>query len=57
MSFTKRAARILAYAIVCGILSGLVALFIAEWAAGCGETYTDSQGVVHKYECIFLPNK
>lgn len=57
MSFAKRAARILAYAIVCGILSGLVALFIAEWAAGCGETYTDSQGVVHKYECIFLPNK
>ena len=29
------------------------AYMLAEWAAGCGETYTDSQGKVHINECLW----
>jgi hypothetical protein len=36
---------------------GLVALVLVEWAAGCGETYTDANGVTHQNECVFLPNR
>ena len=25
-----------------------------EWAVGCGETYTDSNGVEHLNECTFI---
>jgi hypothetical protein len=46
------------------ILQGLVgAAMIAfflfmflEWAAGCGESYTDSKGKVHINECIWISN-
>jgi hypothetical protein len=30
------------------------ALFLVEYMAGCGETYTDSKGIVHNNECIFI---
>ena len=30
-------------------------LIVAEWAAGCGETYVDAYGKRHAYECMFLP--
>lgn len=30
------------------------ALALVEWMAGCGETYTDSKGVQHDNECIFI---
>ena len=40
------------------ILSGLVGLIILlliiEWAVGCGETYTDSKGVVHANTCFLI---
>ena len=44
------------------ILQGLVgaaliaffAYMFLEWAAGCGETYTDAQGKVHVYECLWV---
>jgi hypothetical protein len=39
------------------LLTALGALFLVEWAAGCGETYTDANGIEHQYECVFLPNK
>lgn len=30
-------------------------VFVAiEWLSGCGETYVDSQGVRHEYECQFI---
>ena len=29
-------------------------LMVAEWAAGCGETYVDSKGKTHQNECIFI---
>ena len=41
-----------------GCLIGIVgALLIIEWAVGCGETYTDSKGVTHANDCVFLPIK
>ena len=30
------------------------ALFIAEWAAGCGEAYVDYFGKEHINECLFI---
>jgi hypothetical protein len=36
------------------VLLGFIVLMIAEWSAGCGETYVDSKGVQHANECIFL---
>jgi hypothetical protein len=35
----------------------LMTIVMVEWAAGCGETYTDANGVTHQHECVFLPNK
>lgn len=32
----------------------LLAVLLMEWMAGCGETYTDSKGVQHDNECIFI---
>jgi hypothetical protein len=47
-----------------GIIGAAMVLFfaylLAEWAAGCGETYTDSKGKVHINECIWqseIPTK
>lgn len=30
------------------------AVFLAEYMAGCGETYKDSKGRVHANECLFI---
>lgn len=43
------------------ILTGLVGLAMiaamvfamVEWASGCGESYIDSKGQRHSYECFF----
>jgi succinate dehydrogenase/fumarate reductase cytochrome b subunit len=35
-------------------LMGFLVVMVAEWAAGCGETYVDSKGVRHQNECIFI---
>lgn len=35
----------------------LLSLFVMEWMAGCGETYTDSKGKVHQHECLFIDAK
>lgn len=36
----------------------LAACFFAvlafEWAVGCGESYTDSEGVKHVNKCVFI---
>ena len=47
-----------------GLIGAAMIIFFAylflEWAAGCGETYTDSKGKVHINECIWkseVPNK
>lgn len=36
------------------VFIGIMVVLVAEWAAGCGETYVDSKGVRHKNECIFI---
>jgi hypothetical protein len=35
-------------------MMGFFALVAVEWAAGCGESYTDANGVEHQYECLIL---
>jgi hypothetical protein len=42
--------------VLAGLLSGLFAVLLIEWAAGCGESYVDAYGVRHQYECVFIPN-
>lgn len=43
--------------VVLGIaFSFMWALLLVEWAAGCGESYVDANGVRHQYECVFIPN-
>jgi len=36
------------------LVSGLIVFVVLEWAAGCGETYVDADGVTHQYECLFI---
>ncbi len=50
----KRVARWLSYVISVTVIAVLGAAFLLEWMAGCGETYTDSKGVQHVNECIFI---
>lgn len=33
----------------------LVLVVLAEWLAGCGESYVDSDGNRHYYECLIVP--
>jgi hypothetical protein len=49
--------RLILDAVVLCIMLGLIALVLVEWAVGCGETYTDAQGVEHQNECVVLPNR
>lgn len=37
-------------------LSFLWAVLLIEWAAGCGGSYIDADGVRHQHECVFIPN-
>ena len=32
-----------------------MAVMLIEWAVGCGESYTDANGVRHQHECVFIP--
>lgn len=36
------------------VIGALLAVILLEWAAGCGESYVDSQGVTHLNECLFI---
>jgi len=38
-------------------MGAFFALVLVEWAAGCGETYIDANGVTHQNECVFLETK
>jgi hypothetical protein len=49
--------RLILDAVVLCIMLGLIAIVLVEWAVGCGETYTDAQGVEHIGECVVLPNR
>lgn len=41
-------------AIIGLIMMAFLVVMVAEWAAGCGETYVDSKGVRHQNECLFI---
>jgi nitrogen fixation-related uncharacterized protein len=43
--------------IIIGLLTALMALLIVEWAIGCGQPYTDAQGVEHIGQCWVLKLK
>jgi hypothetical protein len=53
-TLTKRVLRWLAYVTAATVIAVLMAVFLLEWMAGCGETYTDSKGVQHANECLFI---
>jgi hypothetical protein len=36
------------------LIGAMFAAFFIEFAAGCGETYVDANGVRHAHECVFL---
>jgi hypothetical protein len=42
---------------IAALFTVLMALFLVEWAAGCGETWVDANGVEHVGECVFLELK
>jgi len=43
--------------LITAVMTALIALIFVEWAAGCGETYIDSNGDEHQHECVFLLHK
>ena len=50
----KKVLSVLASAIVGLTLTFAFGYLIVEWASGCGETYTDSKGVVHENACFLI---
>jgi hypothetical protein len=38
------------------ILGAIMAFILAEWMAGCGQTYQDAAGVVHVGQCLIIPS-
>jgi hypothetical protein len=44
-------------AVIVLLVCVLGALLLIEWAAGCGETWVDANGVEHVGECVFLELK
>ena len=42
--------------LLASLLFAVIALVIlAEWLAGCGESYVDFTGKRHYYECLIVP--
>ena len=41
--------------LVVALFSMLMGLVLLEYMAGCGALYTDSEGVRHVGECIWIP--
>ena len=50
----KRVVRGVAYVTAATVIGLLMTVFLLEWMVGCGETYTDSKGVQHANECLFI---
>jgi hypothetical protein len=50
----QRVARWVLYVTSVTASAVLVAVVLLEWMAGCGGTYTDSKGVQHVNECLFI---
>ena len=45
--------RVVSVAVATGF-AVLMAVFLLEWMAGCGETYIDAKGVRHVNQCLFI---
>jgi succinate dehydrogenase/fumarate reductase cytochrome b subunit len=54
MKYLKAFALWLLHGILGVLLLAFFVVMMAEWAAGCGETYVDSKGKTHQNECIFI---
>lgn len=54
MRMRKRVVQWLATVAVVTACAVGFAVVLIEWMAGCGETYIDSKGVRHAYECVFI---
>ena len=50
----KRVLRWLLQVAVVTACTVLAVIVLAEWMAGCGETYVDSKGVRHEHDCIIV---
>jgi len=49
--------RVLRWLLQVAVVTGfavLIVFVLAEWMAGCGETYIDAKGVRHTNECIIV---
>ena len=46
--------KIIWYTTIFVLMSLLFSLLILEYLAGCGAMYTDSEGVRHTRECLFI---
>lgn len=40
--------------VTCMIFAVFYAVLLIEWAAGCGESYTDAYNNTHQNECVFI---
>ena len=54
MKYLKAFALFMLHGIIGLLLMGFFLLMVMEWAAGCGETYTDAKGNKHQNECLFI---
>jgi hypothetical protein len=54
MNIIKRFFIWLAQAAIGLTFIAFMVLMVAEWAAGCGESYVDAKGKTHVGQCIFL---
>ena len=52
----KRFALWLLQGIIGAVFVLAFAFLLAEWFAGCGEHYVDSQGRTHIHQCLLLNN-
>lgn len=35
-------------------IGALLAIVLAEWFVGCGESYVDAEGIIRVGECLFF---
>ena len=54
MNILKRFFVWLAQAAIGLAFMAFIVLMIAEWAAGCGESYVDAKGKTHINQCLFI---
>ena len=49
--------RLIIEILIAALFTALMAIVLIELSVGCGETYTDSQGVEHQNDCVFIPSR